>query len=114
LKRNRRSINNSPIVLDQERNGPYVGVFGALKVTLLVGIMSTSWLLFIQLHASVGVLLAIAGNCILSFTKEDNMIKTIAKAIILTVGTALLGRPTLAACFQLQRGECTKGSDSAT
>jgi len=42
------------------------------------------------------------------------MIKTIAKAIILTVGTALLGRPTLAACFQLQRGECTKGSDSAT
>ena len=86
------SLNRSPTVRDQERNGPYVGIFGTLKVTLLVVIMSTSWLHFIQLHASVGVLLAIAGTYILSLTKEDNMIKTIAKAIILTVGTALLGR----------------------
>ena len=76
--------------------------------------MSTSWLLFIQLHASVGVQLALAGACILMLTKEDNMIKTIAKSIILTVGTALLGRPTLAACFQHQRGECPIGFDGAT
>ncbi len=89
----------SPIVRDQERNGPYVGIFGTLKVTLLVGIMSTSWLHFIQLHALVGVLLAIAGTCILSLTKEENMIKIIAKAIILTVGTALLGWPILDGMF---------------
>ena len=45
--------------------------------------------------------------------KEDNMIKTIAKAIILTVGTALLGWPILAACFQLQRRGRPIGSGSA-
>jgi len=40
--------------------------------------------------------------------------KTIATAIILTVGTALLGWPILAACFQLQRRGCSKGSGNAT
>lgn len=103
-----------PIDCDRERNGPYIGIIETLRVTLLVGIMSTRWLLFIQLQASVGILLTLACACILSLTKEDNMIKTIAKAIILTVGTALLAWPTLAACFQLQRGEYLIGFDSAT
>ena len=85
-----------------------------MKAALLVGIMSTNWSIFVQLHASISVLLAFAGVCMSRLIKEGNMMKAIATAIILTVGTALLGRPTLAVCFQLQRGECPKGSDGAT
>ena len=106
--------NNSRDRVGSKKNCPYVGILGILKVTLLVGIMSTNWSIFVQLHASAGALLALAGVCILRLIKEDNMIKTIAKSIILTVGTALLGRPTLAACFQHQRGECPIGFDGAT
>ena len=78
--------------MNYQYSSPYVGIFGILKATLLVGIMSTNWFVIGQIHASVDILLAIAGICIIRLIKEDNMIKTVAKAIILTVGTALLGR----------------------
>ena len=68
--------------------------------------MSTNWSVTVQVYASVGVLLAVAGVCISRLTKEANVMITIAQAIILTVGTALLGGADLVACFQLQRGEC--------
>lgn len=55
--------------------------------------MSANWSLLMQVNASVGVLLTVAVFCILSFIKEVNMKRAIAKAVILTVGTALLGRP---------------------
>ncbi len=66
--------------------------------------MSATWSLVMEFSVSVGVSLTVAVVSILSVAKEGNMIKTIAKAVILTVGTALLGRPWTA-CFQLQRGE---------
>jgi hypothetical protein len=75
--------------------------------------MSTNWFIFVQIRASVGALLALTGTSILMLTKENNMIKTIAKAIILTVGTTLLGWPIWTACFQLQRGECPTGAEDA-
>ncbi len=55
--------------------------------------MSTNWSVTVQVYASVGVLLAVAGVCISRLTKEANVMITIAQAIILTMGTALLGRP---------------------
>jgi len=62
-------------------------------VTLLVGIMPTHWSILVEFYVVAGSMLAIAGVSILGLVKEVNMMKTVADAIILTVGTALLGRP---------------------
>jgi len=54
--------------------------------------MSTNWSVTVQVYASVGVLLAVAGVCISRLTKEANVMITIAQAIILRWGQRL-GRP---------------------
>jgi hypothetical protein len=51
--------------------------------------MSTNWSVTVQVYASVGVLLAVAGVCISRLTKEANVMITIAQAIILRWGQRL-------------------------
>jgi len=74
-------------------SSPSVSIIGILKATLLIGIVSTNWSVVVQLHVAVSILLAFGGACIVKRTKEANMMKAVAKAISLMVGTALPGRP---------------------
>lgn len=74
------------------RRCAYVGLAGSFELTLSVGIMSAD--------RSVSVLLSVAASTwafiaarIANAIEEVNMKKAIAKAIILMVGTGLLGRP---------------------
>jgi thiol:disulfide interchange protein len=80
----------------------------------LVGIVSANWSLLVHFSASVGILLAVVAGWIMNITKEADMKKTVAKAIILAVGTALLGWAGLATCFRLQRREGQTASEDAT
>lgn len=76
-----------------DQNSPYVGAFGLSQSFLSVGFICPSWSFTVQLGAVAVSLISAVRLMFVNFTKGDNMASTVAKATILLVGTAFLGRP---------------------